>query len=107
MKHYIGEKVLVTTNGWFYGPDGKSYRAIWGTLKAVHTTNDTLGFTPSRNNTNWMAEIGGAMIAGCQVLYFVLCPNRPDFETATHVAYDTTSKEVHQFEKPNEIYLSE
>lgn len=33
MQNFINKKVLVTTQGWFYGKDGRSYRAVHGTLK--------------------------------------------------------------------------
>lgn len=105
MKEYIGKKVLVTTSAWFFAPDGKLYRGVWGTLKAVHTTKEDLGFNPNARHTNWMAEVGNTMIAGCQLLYFVLCENRPDFDEVEHIAYDTSG--INRFNKPNEIYLSE
>ena len=28
----IGDKVLVTTDGWFFAPDGETYRAVFGTV---------------------------------------------------------------------------
>jgi hypothetical protein len=27
MKEFLNQKVIITTQGWFYGPDGVSYRA--------------------------------------------------------------------------------
>lgn len=29
----IGDKYLITTRGWFFAPDGKQYKAVFGTLK--------------------------------------------------------------------------
>lgn len=75
MKHLIGKKVLVTTQHWFTGKDGLEYKAAYGELKAIHTSQETLGFTPSRQNTNWFIEIGSIVIAGCQVLYLIDCPD--------------------------------
>lgn len=71
MKKLIGKKVLVTTNGWFVAPDGKQYKSAFGTLEAIHTSEDTLGFTPSRTHTNWYLQVGGLQVAGCQVLYCI------------------------------------
>lgn len=36
MQNFINKKVLVTTQNWFYGKDGKQYKSVHGTLKAVH-----------------------------------------------------------------------
>lgn len=32
---YIGEKYLVTTNEWFFAPDGRRYKAVLGTVKKM------------------------------------------------------------------------
>lgn len=71
MKELIGKKVLVTTQGWFIAPNGVQYKGAFGVLKAIHTSESTLGFTPSRTHTNWYLQVGNITIAGCQVLYCV------------------------------------
>jgi hypothetical protein len=68
---HIGKNVLVTTADWFYAPNGKSYRAVWGTLKGVKTAEDTLGIRPNGKSTNWYMQIGNMTIAGCQINYVV------------------------------------
>lgn len=78
MKAFIGCNVLVTTNEWFYAPDGGSYKAVWGRLVAVHTTEEDLGFRPSARHTNWMVQVGDIMIAGCQCLYVIKCDQEPN-----------------------------
>lgn len=75
-----GKQYLITTNEWFYGPDGQAYRAAWGTVH-IAKTEDTLGFTPARPSTNWFAKVGPednhVIIAGCQINYAVHCKERP------------------------------
>jgi hypothetical protein len=71
MNNHLNKKVLITTLGWFIAPDGKEYRAVWGTLKAVHEAGKTLGFIPNRSHANWFIEIGDMIIMGCQVMYFI------------------------------------
>lgn len=67
----VGDKVLVTTDQWFIAPDGESYRAVFGTVKGVHTSELTLGVKTNAKSTNWYAEIGNMLIAGCQIHYCI------------------------------------
>ena len=67
----IGDKVLVTTDGWFFAPDGEQYRAVFGTVIAIHSDQDALGIKTNARSTNWYAEIGNMMIAGCQIHYCI------------------------------------
>lgn len=67
----LGCKVLVTTDEWFFAPDGESYRAVFGTVKAIHTDKDTLGIETNSKSTNWYLEIGNMFIAGCQIHYAI------------------------------------
>lgn len=73
MKHFIGKKVLVTTAEWFYAPDGKSYRAVHGTLRGLHRSEEVLGGTAGRGHAEWLLEIGDMVIPGCQVKYIIQC----------------------------------
>lgn len=66
-----GERYLITTDGWFFAPDGQSYCAAFGTVRAVRTTEDTFGVKANRGATNWYLEIGGLVIAGCRIHYAV------------------------------------
>lgn len=72
-----GTKVLVTTDNWFYGPDGKEYRAVYGTLVGVFTDESTLGVKTNSRSTNWYAQIGGCVVAGCQIHYAVIAGDAP------------------------------
>lgn len=100
-EQHVGKKVLVTVDNWFYAPNGKSYRAVWGTLKAVKTAEDTLGVRPNGRSTNWYLEVGNLTIAGCQV-HYVLQTDTVEFgevdEFSTHEGLHVVSK------RPSAIY---
>lgn len=102
MKHFIGKKVLITTQNWFYGSDGRQYRAVHGTLKAIHSVTEDLGFTPNRVHTNWTIEIGNMIIMGCQVLYV------QQSDSANHdIVHDWVEDEgapIKLLNKPSTIY---
>lgn len=67
----VGDKVIVTCDNWFFAPDGLSYRAVFGTVKAIRTAEDSLGVRPNGKSTNWYLEVGNMTIAGCQIHYLV------------------------------------
>lgn len=67
----IGDKVLVTTDAWFFAPDGEQYKAVCGTVKGVYTAEETLGVKTNAKSTNWYVEIGNMTIAGCQIHYAI------------------------------------
>lgn len=69
----IGSTVLITCDNWFFAPDGQSYRAVWGTVKAVRTDNEVLGLKTNARSTNWYVEIGNMILAGCQIHYALEC----------------------------------
>jgi hypothetical protein len=100
----IGKKVLVTTTGWFIAPDGKQYRALFGTLKAVSESSKTLGFSISRNHTNYFFEIGKMKLMGCQVLYMIECESVNQGSTTTYTEKDGKAIE---YSIPTTIYVTE
>ena len=87
MKPQIGKTYLVTTDNWFYAPDGNTYKAVWGTLHAMHSDEETIGFKAQRPSRNWYMNIGNVLIAGCQIHYAIQC-DKPAFKApiqeATH-----------------------
>lgn len=89
MNYKIGDKILVTTDGWFYAPDGQNYRAVHGTLKGIHQDQELFGIKTNARSTNWYLEIGNMMIAGCQVHYAI---------KSYHINFDNT----HQSEVAHE-----
>jgi hypothetical protein len=76
-------KYLITTDAWFYAPDGNSYRAVWGTVTILE--DNVLGIKTNRNSSNWYVKIGSdakhVIIAGCQIHYAVRCDEMPNNKT--------------------------
>ena len=92
MKIKNGQRYLVTTDMWFFGADGNVYRSAWGKVY-IETTENTLGFKPSRPSTNWFMRVGdgenSVIIAGCQIHYLVRCENIPDKKLGTYQRTDS------------------
>jgi hypothetical protein len=105
MQQFINQKVLITASGWFYGPDGRQYRAAWGTLKAIHEAGKTLGFIPNRSHANWFVEIGSMVIMGCQVLYIMRCDQKPNDGFAKD--HSAEAGILREFERPSHILVLE
>ena len=72
-------KYLITTADWFYAPDGKLYKAVYGDVKIV--SDDALGVKTNRNSGNWYAIVKGekdeVIIAGCKIHYAVKTDTTP------------------------------
>lgn len=100
----LGKKVIVTTDNWFYGPDGKSYRGVWGTLIGVFGSEQTLGVKTNARSTNWYVQIGGSLIAGCQIHYAVASEIKPD-ELVDD--YSVVDGEVRYFKRPSNILCAD
>lgn len=101
MQGFLNKKVLITTNSWFYGKDGKQYRAVHGTLKGIHEAGKTLGFIPNRSHANWFIEVGEMVIMGCQVMYIVECE---EVHTGNVIEW-TGEKDSKEYERPSAIYV--
>jgi len=68
--------VLITTNDWFYAPNGQQYKAVWGKVKICKSEN-LLGVKP-HNYANWFVIVDDVvLIAGCQIHYVLLCDQKP------------------------------
>lgn len=98
----IGSKALITTDNWFFAPDGRIYRAVFGTVKAVRTSEETLGVRTNARSTNWYVEIGNMTLAGCQVHYAVKTEDC-NLGHATSYKVDDLG-EVREFKIPSDIY---
>lgn len=82
MRPNVGEKYLITTDNWFFAPDGEQYRAVFGTVNGINKDEDTLGIKTNRGSTNWYVMIGNMIIAGCQI-HYCLKTDKMNFEPAS------------------------
>lgn len=96
-------KYLITTDAWFYAPDGKQYRAVWGEVQILDDT--VLGVKTNRNASNWYAKVGTddnhVIVAGCQIHYATRCEAEPN----TGTVQDWTG-EGKIYDRPTGIYLA-
>lgn len=101
-------KYLITTNAWFYAPDGLKYRAVWGEVSSFDS-KQVLGIETNKNSTNWYVKVGSEdkhiIIAGCQVQYAIHCESKPSTEPVTEKTYGAEG--VHEYQRDTEIYISE
>lgn len=106
MNTLLGKKVLATCQNWFVGPDGKDYKAIYGTLKAVTEASKSVGFIPNRAHANWFYEIGTMVVMGCQVMYLVECSVPPPASPTVNWTCDATSG-FKEYNRPCIIYFAD
>jgi len=101
-------KYLITTDAWFYAPDGKQYKAAWGDVEIIEDTS--LGLKTNRNSTNWYAKVGSKqkhiVIAGCQIHYAVKCEEKPNTEASEDWQADAQNG-VKLYERPTSIYIAQ
>lgn len=98
----IGQKTLITCNAWFYAPDGRQYRAVFGTVKAVRSSEETLGVRTNMRSTNWYVEIGCLTVAGCQIHYAVRCDK---CNTQRAMDWRVSEKDgMEEYERPSAIF---
>lgn len=69
----VGETFLLNANNWFYGPDGESYIAIFGTIKGIHKNNDKEGGAVKLQIT-----IGNMTVNAEDVRYAIKCDRYDD-----------------------------
>lgn len=100
-------KYLITTDNWFYAPDGKTYAAVWGEVEIL--SDAVLGIKTNSRATNWYAKVGSeenhVIIAGCQIHYSVRCEKKPDKETIED--YRVVEGKVIDIYRPTNIYIAE
>ncbi len=68
---------LITTDNWFYAPDGEQYRSVWGYFEIINK------FTPLKPSTDWFLKCGKLIIAGSQIHYIIECEKKPKIQTKT------------------------
>jgi len=97
---------LVTTDQWFYAPNGKKYRAVFGNVEIVE--DSFLGVKTNRQSTNWYAKIGNennhVIVAGCQIQYAVKCEKADiSFDRIEESSYGSGNPSI-QITRDCEIY---
>ena len=97
----VGKRVLVTTDNWFYAPDGRQYKAAWGTVRAVETDEKTLGVRTNARSTNWYVQVGCLVIAGCQIHYVTACET---CNTGEVMDWREDEGTVSRFRRPSNIF---
>lgn len=97
----VGKKALITTDCWFIAPDGKQYRSVFGTVKAVQSSEETLGVRTNARSTNWYVEIGCVTLAGCQI-HYAIRTDHCNLEPAED--YAVSNGELKIFIKPSSIF---
>jgi hypothetical protein len=97
----VGQKVIVTTDNWFYAPDGRQYRAAFGTVHGVDTAEASLGVKPNGRSTNWYLRIGRLVIAGCQI-HYVLRADSCSFKPAPD--WQVHEGRVVEYDRPSAVF---
>lgn len=103
-----GTKYLITTDNWFFAPDGKQYKAVWG--KVAILPDSILGVKTNTKSTNWYARVGNnanhVIIAGCQIHYAVRCEKKPN--QGSFKNYEVNNGVVVEFTQPeSRIWVTE
>ena len=84
----LNEKYLITTDNWFYGTDGEMYKAVFGTVKKISSSEQTLGIKTNRGSTNWYVVIGNMIVAGCQIYYCIRTDEINDKPPVRYIEYE-------------------
>jgi hypothetical protein len=96
-------KYLITCDNWFYAPDGKLYRSVWGDVEILN--DSILGIKTNAHSSNWFIKIGSennhVVIAGCQVHYAVSCDKEPEKHRTIEEIIDNQKKI-----RDNAIYIA-
>lgn len=97
----VGKNYLITTDDWFYAPNGKKYKSVWGKLHGAFSSEETLGVKTNAKSTNWYVQIGNMTLAGCRIHYIV----RADKVSFNEIFdYNYSSENVNKHHRPTEIY---
>jgi len=102
-------KYLITTDNWFYAPDGKQYRGVWGEVEIV--SDSILGIKTNVRSSNWFAKVGSkdnyVIVAGCQIHYAVKCENKPNDGKTIQDNFHEVEKKYIESERSGQIYIAE
>lgn len=111
MEQNEGNSFLITTDNWFFAPDGSCYRAVWGKVQ-IFNSEETLGVKTNVRSTNWYAIVGEGdkqvIVAGCQIHYAVMCNNKPNTpDRVKEVRISESQAKAFVVERENSIYLAQ
>lgn len=100
-------KYLISTDNWFFAPNGKQYNAVWGDVEIL--SDSFLGVKTNYRSANWFAKIGTeknhVIVAGCQIHYAVKCEEKPNLNNVSdHRVIDSGCQ---YFDRPTQIYIAE
>ena len=89
---------LITTDGWFFAPDGKQYRAAWGKIKEV------------KSHTGDHIQVGSeskhVIISASLVNYSVRCEDEPNVDWSEDWQADAQNG-AKVFNRPSSIYIAQ
>jgi hypothetical protein len=91
MKPELHKKYLITTDKWFFAPDGEQYRAVFGTVTSIEYDESLFGIKTNENSTNWYVIIGNMIIAGCQIHYAVQTDEISTMPPKENIVYEGKS----------------
>ena len=100
MKLQVGKKFLITTDQWFLAPDGEQYKAVFGTVKAINTDEETLVLIP-----NGYITIGDITIDCCQLHYVIRANNCNEGSPYRHIEHE--GKLFNRLESRSNIYFAD
>lgn len=102
--------MLITCDNWFVAPDGKMYKAVWGSVE-VKQDNDLLGIKTNARSTNWYAVVGTGgkrvVLAGCQIHYACVCPDKPNTGRAEQQYISSTNDSEKILMRECILYIAE
>ena len=103
------QRYLITTDNWFFAPDGEKYCGVWGRVN-VHSDTDILGIKTNEKSTNWYVWVGsddkGVLVAGCQIHYATICPEPPPLNNTSIWSHPQNGVVV-PGKTPQQIYIAE
>jgi hypothetical protein len=106
-QNIMNGKFLITTDNWFYAPDGKQYRGVWGKVEIV--SDAILGIKTNVRSSNWYAKVGSennyVIIAGCQIHYACKSDKKPNTERVDD--WSNTTGKLEEYVRPTNIYIAE
>ena len=104
MKPELNQKYLITTNEWFSAPDGQMYKAVFGTVTAIRTDEETLGIKTNARSANWYVLIGNMIVAGCQIHYAI---RSNDCSRRRYEGYHTNDDGIVEWTAASQIYFAD